>query len=119
MLNLLTKALSKTALIVAALIFVGTVLADSHTAIERAVANDARPDADRQRDADRKPAHVLEFFGIEPGIIRSDLVSAGFEFVSESDILRNRQDSRNKPMSDPSVRGKTDRVVMKFRKPAS
>jgi predicted methyltransferase len=56
---------------------------------------------------------------IDPGIIRSDLVSAGFEFVAESDVLRNQGDDRNKPMSDPSVRGKTDRVVMKFRKPGS
>ena len=56
---------------------------------------------------------------IDPGIIRSDLISAGFEFVAESDVWRNRDDDRNKPMSDPTVRGKTDRVVMKFRKPAS
>ena len=248
---------SKTALFVVIFLFAGAVLADGHTAIERAVANDARPDADRQRDADRKPDQVLEFFGIEPdmnvidifagggyyaeilsyvvgadgevtlynnggwdgfvgtgveerlegnrlpnvqsivmeanelvfeenyydaavfvlgyhdlyyeeaswpaidaddfvarlyglikpggilgivdhaaesgvsvavantlhridpGIIRSDLISAGFEFVAESDVLRNRDDDRNKPMSDPTVRGKTDRVVMKFRKPAS
>ena len=56
---------------------------------------------------------------IDPGIIRSDLISAGFEFVAESDFLRNQGDDRNRPMSDPSVRGETDRVVMKFRKPAS
>lgn len=55
---------------------------------------------------------------IDPGIIISDLVSAGFEFVGESDLLRNPEDDRNKPMSEPSVRGKTDRVVMKFRKPS-
>ena len=52
------------------------------------------------------------------GIIRSDLISAGFEFVAESDVLRKQGDDRNKPMSDPSVRGETDRVVMNFRKPA-
>jgi predicted methyltransferase len=56
---------------------------------------------------------------IDPGIIRSYLISAGFEFVAESDVLRNLGDDRNKPMSDPSVRGKTDRVVMKLTKPAS
>jgi predicted methyltransferase len=239
------------------LLCAGASFADNHLQIERAVAHDARPEADRQRDANRKPAQVLEFFGIEPGmkvvdvfagggyyaeilsyavgqegevalynnggwdgfvgagvaerlegnrlpnvqsvvmeanelaleddyydaavfvlgfhdlyyedepswpaidadnfverlyrmikpggilgivdhaaesgvsvavantlhridpgIIRSDLISAGFEFVGESDILRNSNDDRSKPMSDPSVRGKTDRVVMKFRKPA-
>ena len=52
------------------------------------------------------------------GIIRSDLISAGFEFVAESDVLRKQADDRNKPMSDPGVGGETDRVVMNFRKPA-
>jgi predicted methyltransferase len=32
-----------------------------------AVANPARPDADRQRDGDRKPADVVAFSGIQPG----------------------------------------------------
>lgn len=244
-------------LFAASMLFGASSFADGHTAIEQAVANAERPDADQQRDADRKPADVLEFFEIEPGmkvidvfagggyyaeilsyavgaqgevalynnggwdgfvgagveerlegnrlpnvanivmeanelalesdyydaavfvlgfhdlyyvdepnwpaidadnfverlygiikpggilgivdhaaepgvsvavantlhridpgIIRSDLVSAGFDFIGESDILRNPADDRNKPMSDPAVRGKTDRVVMKFRKPA-
>jgi len=255
--NLLSKTIQAVVLSVAMILFTSTVVADGHTAIERAVSNEARPEADSQRDVDRKPGQVLEFFGIEPGmkvidifagggyyaeilsyvvgdggevtlynnggwdgfvgagveerlagdrlpnvksvvmeanelsgeadyydaavfvlgfhdlyyeeeswpaidasdfverlyglikpggiigvvdhaaesgvsvdvantlhridpgIIRSDLVSAGFEFVAESDVLRNRGDDRRKPMSDPSVRGKTDRVVMKFRKPAS
>ena len=56
---------------------------------------------------------------IAPGTIRSDLISAGFEFVAESDFLRNQGGDRNTPMSDPSVRGETDTVAMKFRKPAS
>jgi len=34
---------------------------------EDAVANTARPEGDSDRDADRKPAEVLEFFGIKPG----------------------------------------------------
>jgi predicted methyltransferase len=35
--------------------------------IEEAVADPSRPDADRQRDADRKPAEVIAFAGIKPG----------------------------------------------------
>jgi len=54
---------------------------------------------------------------IDPGIIRVDMAKAGFVFDGESDILRNSQDNRNLPMSDPSVRGKTDRIVYRFRKP--
>ncbi len=252
------NSLSKRTLsLIAAMIFSILAHADGHTVIESAVANSARPDADRERDASRKPAAVLEFFAIEPGmkvidvfagggyyaeilsyvvgdmgevalynnggwdgfvgagiaerlannrlpnvksivmeaneldlnenyfdaavfvlgfhdlyyvdepswpaidarnfidrlysmikpggvlgivdhaaepgvsvavantlhridpgIIRSELISAGFVLEGESEVLRNAADDRNKPMSDQSVRGKTDRVVMRFRKPA-
>jgi len=40
---------------------------------EAAVASDARPDSDRSRDAGRKPAAVLEFMGIEPGMTVLDI----------------------------------------------
>lgn len=35
---------------------------------EAALGNELRPEADRARDADRKPAQVLEFLGIGPGM---------------------------------------------------
>lgn len=44
---------------------------------ERAVANEARSDTDRQRDALRHPAEVLEFFGIKPGMTVLDMFSGG------------------------------------------
>ena len=55
---------------------------------------------------------------IDPGIILWVMGKAGFEFVGSSEALRNPSDNRNLPMSDPSIRGMTDRVVIKFRKPA-
>ncbi|MCH8248122.1 MAG: class I SAM-dependent methyltransferase [Proteobacteria bacterium] len=42
---------------------------------EAAVSSDLRPEADRARDAGRKPAEVLEFVGIEPGMTVLDLFS--------------------------------------------
>ncbi|MCH8058987.1 MAG: hypothetical protein IIA11_00870 [Proteobacteria bacterium] len=42
-----------------------------------AVANPARSDADRARDAGRKPAEVLKFFGITPGMKVFDMFSGG------------------------------------------
>ncbi len=42
-----------------------------------AVANTSRPEADLSRDAGRKPADVLEFFGIAPGMSVLDLFSGG------------------------------------------
>ena len=44
---------------------------------EQAAANEGRTDADRARDAGRKPAEVLEFFGIQPGMTVLDMYSGG------------------------------------------
>jgi len=44
---------------------------------EAAVSNPLRPAADRDRDAGRKPADVLEFMGIEPGMTVLDMYSGG------------------------------------------
>jgi predicted methyltransferase len=44
---------------------------------EAAISNSARSGADRERDAGRKPAEVLEFFGIEPGMRVLDMFSGG------------------------------------------
>lgn len=54
---------------------------------------------------------------IDPETIRTDMLNAGFEFDAQSSALRNSEDDRSKPMSDPEIRGKTDRVVYLFRKP--
>lgn len=42
-----------------------------------AVASEARPQADRDRDAGRKPAQILEFMGIEPGMTVLDMFTGG------------------------------------------
>lgn len=54
---------------------------------------------------------------IDPMAIRHGMAKAGFEFEAESDVLRNADDDRLKSMSDPAIRGNTDRVVYLFRKP--
>ena len=54
---------------------------------------------------------------IDPAVIRADFERAGFVFDGESDLLRNAGDDHGKLVFDPSVRGKTDRVVYRFRKP--
>jgi len=50
-------------------------------AITAAVANTARPDADRVRDADRKPAEVIAFAGIKPGDKVGDMLPGGGYFT--------------------------------------
>jgi predicted methyltransferase len=46
-------------------------------AITAAVADPARPDADKMRDADRKPAEVVAFAGVKPGMVVAELGSGG------------------------------------------
>ena len=41
----------------------------------------------------------------------------GFEIEAKSDLLRNADDDRKKTVFDPEIRGKTDRFVMRLRKP--
>jgi predicted methyltransferase len=46
-----------------------------------AVADKARPEADSKRDADRKPAEMLEFAGVAPGQTVVDLIPGGGYFT--------------------------------------
>ena len=55
---------------------------------------------------------------IDPAMVKSEVLAAGFEFVGESNVLRNPADPRDKTVFDPSIRHKTDQFMMKFRKPA-
>lgn len=70
--------------ILVALILLATLIGSAVVAaqspgnpIEAAVANARRSDADRERDKTSKPAAVLSFFGVRPGMRVLDLLSAG------------------------------------------
>lgn len=54
---------------------------------------------------------------IDPALVKSEVLAAGFEFVEESNVLRNPADSKDKGVREVA-RGKTDQFVYKFRKPA-
>jgi predicted methyltransferase len=54
---------------------------------------------------------------IDPAIVKRQLASVGFRFVGESDALRNPADDHTKAVFDPSIRGRTDQFIYKFRKP--
>lgn len=54
---------------------------------------------------------------IDPTQVRTLIEKAGFAYVGESDVLRNPDDDTSKPMFDPAIRGKTDRIVYRFKKP--
>jgi predicted methyltransferase len=54
---------------------------------------------------------------IDPDTIRSEVTAAGFVFESQSEVLRNPADSHAQPVFDPTIRYRTDQVILKFRKP--
>jgi predicted methyltransferase len=57
------------------------------------------------------------FHRIDPEFVKGEVIAAGFEFVGESSVLRNPEDTRDKGVREVP-RGKTDQFVFKFRKPA-
>jgi predicted methyltransferase len=54
---------------------------------------------------------------IDPMRMKSEIEAAGFIFESQSDALRNPDDDHRRPVFDPLVRGRTDQVVFRFRRP--
>jgi len=65
------------------------------------------------------PADVTDtLHRIEPAVVRREVESAGFEFVAASNVLANPEDPHTAGVFDPSIRGRTDQFVLKFRRPA-
>jgi predicted methyltransferase len=54
---------------------------------------------------------------IDVDAVKTEVMAAGFEFVASSDVLANPADPRTANVFDPSIRGKTDQFILKFRKP--
>ncbi|HVI30866.1 methyltransferase [Phenylobacterium sp.] len=75
----------KTQLLVAACaalaLSAGAVEAKPGKHITAAVADAARPEADTRRDADRKPAEMLEFAGVKKGMKVADFIPGGGYFT--------------------------------------
>lgn len=56
---------------------------------------------------------------IDPQVIIQALTAAGFELEAQSALLRNPADTHELRVFDAAIRGHTDQVVLKFRKPRS
>jgi predicted methyltransferase len=61
---------------------------------------------------------VEKLHRIDPAVVKADFERAGFVLEAESDLLRTPEDDRSRNVFDPAIRGKTDRFVFRFRKPA-
>ena len=63
-------------------------------------------------DADNTSLHRLD-----PKLAKAVAVSAGFVVEAEGDVLSHPDDDHTKMVFDPTIRGKTDRFILKLRKP--
>jgi predicted methyltransferase len=60
---------------------------------------------------------VNQLHRIDPARVRSDFEGAGFVFEGQSDLLHVANDDHTILVFDPTIRGKTDKFVSRFRKP--
>lgn len=59
-----------------------------------------------------------KFHRIDPERVKADFLKAGFVLDGESAVLHREDDPHTVGVFDPSVQGKTDRFVFRFRRPA-
>ena len=55
---------------------------------------------------------------IDPDVVKAEVLAAGFVLEDVSTVLNNPDDPHTAMVFDPSIRGKTDQFIFKFRKPA-
>jgi predicted methyltransferase len=75
------RTASLTLSILLASVAIPSIAATPSPSIAAAVADTARPAADRERDAERKPAEMLAFAGVKPGMVVVDLLPGGGYFT--------------------------------------
>lgn len=54
---------------------------------------------------------------IDPAVLRREIEAAGFKYDGESPALRKPTDDHTLMVMNPAIRGKTDQIIYKFRKP--
>lgn len=62
--------------------------------------------------------HNPDLHRVRSDVVRKEVIAAGFSLEKEGDFLRNPNDDHTKIVFDKSIRGKTDRFVFIFKKPA-
>lgn len=89
------------------------VLRGWHTALRPGgtivVVDHAGPPGDPRENA-------AKLHRIDPEQVKADMASIGMVLVAEGTMLRRSDDDYAKSVFDPSVSGKTDRIVLKFKK---
>lgn len=62
-------------------------------------------------------ADNLALHRIEPAVVDEAAVAAGFIIEAKSDMLANPEDDHTRGVFDPTLRGNTDRFILRLRKP--
>lgn len=72
---------------------------------------------DHHAEAGSGERDVTTLHRVDEALVRSEIEAAGFKLDASSDILRHPEDDRTINVFDPAIRGKTDRFILRFRKP--
>ncbi len=72
---------------------------------------------DHEAEAGSGTRDTATLHRIEAEAVKKEVLAAGFVLVGGSELLRQPGDSHSVKVFDPTVRGKTDQFVLKFRKP--
>src|SRR5215470_14379001 len=93
------------------------------TAFNKAVFNALKPGGiyivlDHAAEAGSGARDTKTLHRIDADTEKNEVLAAGFEVVGQSDVLRDPADPHTLPVFDPSIRGKTDQFLIKFRRPA-
>jgi len=62
-------------------------------------------------------AGMAKLHRIDEALVKQEVLAAGFVLDGESATLRNPADPHDVAVFDPSIRGKTDQFILRFRKP--
>ena len=63
------------------------------------------------------PEATVKMHRIEPGQVKAEVEAVGFKLVDQSDALKNPADPHTSPVFSPDIRGHTDKLLFKFKKP--
>lgn len=72
---------------------------------------------DHSAEAGSEARDTSTLHRIDEAAVKKEVTAAGFEFAGSSKLLANAADPRTAKVFDPSIRGKTDQFILKFRKP--
>ncbi|HVY89749.1 MAG TPA: hypothetical protein VG942_12820 [Hyphomonadaceae bacterium] len=72
---------------------------------------------DHSAKADAAADVTSKMHRIKEETVKAEVLAAGFKLIGSSDAVRDPADTRETPVFDSNIRGKTDQFVLKFQKP--